>query len=100
MRTNRNKAPRVLLHPRGQSSNRKHPMKRSQDRIRTEHSRPASALQGKTRQSEPTESPRKLPADWSEQYIANEFKVVALNERPIPYAKLHQCNDPKAAAEY
>ena len=53
-----------------------------------------------TLQSRTTESPRKLPADWSEQYIANEFKVVALNERPIPYAKLHQCNDPKAAAEY
>jgi hypothetical protein len=70
-------------------------MKRNQDRIRPKSREAAPAPQGKTRQSEPTESPRKLPEDWSEQYIANEFKVVALNERPSPNA-INKVSEPPA----
>ena len=59
----------------------------------------AAVSQTKTHQSRAAALPRKLPADWGKQYIAKEFKVVALRECPISKG-LRLCDEPAKAAEY
>ena len=71
--------------------------KRSQ--VRRNSSGSAAAPQTKIRQSRAAALPRKLPGNWSERYIAKEFKVVALRECPLS-RELHLCDEPAKAAEY
>ena len=59
----------------------------------------AASSQTKTNQSRSAALPRKLPVNWSERYIAKEFKVVALRECPLS-KDLHLCDEPSKAAEY
>jgi hypothetical protein len=59
----------------------------------------AAAAQTKTNQSRAAALPRKLPMDWAEQYVAKEFKVVALRECPTS-KDLIVCDTPEKAAEY
>jgi hypothetical protein len=59
----------------------------------------AAASQTKTNQIRAAALPRKLPEDWAEQYIAKEFKVVALRECPLS-KDLIVCDTPEKAAEY
>ena len=59
----------------------------------------AAVSQTKTNQSRAAALPRKLPDNWAEQYIAKEFKVVALRECPLS-KELHHCDEPAKAAEY
>ena len=59
----------------------------------------AATSQTETNQSRAAAAPQELPVNWLEQYIAKEFKVVALRECPTS-KDLLVCDTPDKAAEY
>jgi hypothetical protein len=72
---------------------------KNRSQVRRNSSGVAADSQTKTNQSRAAALPRKLPANWVKQYIATEFKVVALRECPISKG-LRLCDEPAKAAEY
>jgi proteasome lid subunit RPN8/RPN11 len=72
---------------------------KNQSQVQRDGNGSAAVSQTKTRQGGAAALPRKLPEDWAEQYIAKEFKVVALRECPLS-KELHFCDTPDKAAEY
>ena len=72
---------------------------KNRSQVGKDSSKTAAASQSKTHQNRAAPLPRKLPANWSERYIAKEFKVVALRECPLS-KYVHLCDGPSKAAEY
>jgi proteasome lid subunit RPN8/RPN11 len=72
---------------------------KNRSQVRRNGSGVAASSQTKTNQSRAAALPRKLPDDWAEQFIAKEFKVVALRECPTS-KDLLVCDTPEKAAEY
>jgi RadC-like JAB domain len=72
---------------------------KNRSQVRRNGSGVAAASQTKTHQSRAAALPRKLPVDWTERFIAKEYKVVTLRERALPI-NLQLCDNPKGAADY
>jgi DNA repair protein RadC len=72
---------------------------KNRSQVRRDSGKAAAASQPKTHHGKAGESPKKVPDDWAEQYIAKEFKVVALRECPTP-SDLLVCDEPAKAVEY
>ena len=72
---------------------------KNRSQVRRNSSGVAADSQTKTNKSRAAALPQKLPTDWAEQYIAKEFKVIALRECPIS-KDLLVCDTPEKAVEY